>query len=151
MNGVAAGQEMGINRDERGAPMGLADVLADHPAKETFDLAEINRAVQACFECAAGCLACADACLAEDDVASMRRSIKLDLICAEICTATARVLSSPGPGGDSWRHLVEVCARACRESAEECGAHSHGHCQRCAEMCREAEKACQQLLAAAAK
>jgi hypothetical protein len=130
--------------------MGLADVLADHPAKDTFDLAEINRAVQTCSECAAGCLACADACLAEDHVTDMRRCIKLDLICAEICTATARVLSAPGPGGDAWRQLVEVCAKACAECADECEAHDDQHCQRCAELCREAQRACQQLLAAAA-
>lgn len=129
--------------------MGLADVLADHPAKDTFDLAELNRAIHACQEAAAGCLACADACLWSDDVADMRRCISLDKVCAEICSATARVLSSPGPGGDAWRQLVEVCAKACAECAEECASHDHDHCKRCAELCREAEKACQQLLTAA--
>ena len=131
--------------------MGLADVLADHPAKDTFDLAEINRAVQACFECAAGCTACADACLAEEHVANLRRCIKLDLICAEICAATGRILSGPGPGGDAWRHLVEACAKACAEAAQECASHDDSHCQRCAELCRECERACQQLLAVAVK
>lgn len=130
--------------------MGLADILADHPAKDTFDLAELNRAIGACFDCVAGCPACADACLSEDNVADMRRCIKLDLICADICDATGRVLSRPGPGGDSWRALVEVCAKACAECAEECASHSHAHCQRCAELCRACEQACQQLLAAVA-
>ncbi|MGY6500846.1 MAG: four-helix bundle copper-binding protein [Acidimicrobiales bacterium] len=131
--------------------MGLADVLADHPEKATFDLAELSRTIHACQEAAAGATACADACVYEGHTDEMRRCIKLDLIAAEICTATAKVLSRPGPGGDVWRDLVEVCAKACHEAAEECAKHDHEHCLRCAELCREAQKACQQLLAAAAK
>lgn len=127
----------------------VADVLSDHPAKDSFDLHELSRCIQACLDCSAACTACADSCLSEDDVAAMRRCIRTDLDCADICTATARVLSRPAPSGQMWRHLLEACARACAECAAECEQHTgHKHCQLCAQMCREAEQACQQLLVA---
>lgn len=128
----------------------VADLLNDHPDNATFDLHELARAIQACVECAAACSTCADACLAEDAVADLRTCIRLDLDCADVCMATARVLARPSPGTDSWRKLVEACARMCRDCAEECERHvGHKHCQLCAQICRSCEAACQQLLAAA--
>ncbi len=128
-----------------------ADLLTDHPDKSTFDLHELSRAIQACLDCAAACSTCADACISEEGVADMRTCIRLDLDCADICVATAKILARPSPGSDTWRKLVETCARACRECAEECERHvAHKHCQQCAQICRECEAACQQLLTAAA-
>lgn len=129
----------------------VADVLSDHPSKDTFDLHELSRCIQALLECSAACTVCADACLAEDDVTSQLHCIRTDLDCADICSATARVLSRAAPSGDMWRHLLEACAKACAECAAECERHTgHKHCQLCGQMCREAEKACQQLLVASA-
>lgn len=128
-----------------------ADVLADHPARSSFDHHELARAIDSCLAAVAASTACADACLSGDDAASMRRCIQLGLDCADICGATVRVLSRPTPAGEVWRRLVETCARACRESAVECESHTgHKHCQQCAKITREAEAALSQLLAAAA-
>lgn len=128
----------------------IAEQLANHPSRDTFDPVELARAIEACLEAAAVSSMCADACLAEGD-ADMRRCIQLDLDCATICTATAQVLSRPAPNGDVWRRLLETCARACLACATECETHTRSkHCMTCADTCRRCEMACQQLLAAAA-
>lgn len=128
----------------------IAGQLTNHPSRETFDTVELATAIEACQEAAALSRICADACLHEDDIASMRRCIQLDLDCATICTATAQILSRPGPAGDVWRRMVETCARACAESAAECEKHDRSkHCMECANACRRCEMACQQLLAVA--
>lgn len=111
-----------------------------------LDLPELVAAIEAALDCAAHCSACADACLDEDG--DMRRCIRLDLDCAEICKTTATILSRPGPSGDAWRSMLEACRDACRECAEECEKHDHDHCRACAEACRRCEKACSDLLAA---
>ena len=129
--------------------MSITDILADHPAKQTFDLAELDRAIKACLDCMVSCAACADSDLARDPV-SMRGCIRTCLDCSDICAATARVLARPSPSGTGWAKLVAACAEMCAECARECGGHEHLCCQTCAEACRECEQACQQLLAAAA-
>ena len=128
--------------------MPIIDILADHPRKETFDLAELHRAIKACLECAVSCAACADSDLARDP-SGMAACIRTCLDCSDVCTATARVLARPTPSGDSWAKLVAACAQMCAECARECGSHEHLCCQECAAACRECEQACQQLLAAA--
>lgn len=130
--------------------MALADVLADHPDKSTFDLAELHRAIQAASDCASICMACADSDLSRDP-AGMTGCIRSSLDCAEICRTTASVLSRPAPTGKAWAALVEACIKACAECAAECEQHDHVCCQECAKACRETQKACQQLLAAAAE
>ena len=130
--------------------MGLVDILADHPDKETFHLAELNRAAHAAMECALACSACADSDLRRDP-AGMERCIRTCLDCADICVATAKVLSRPSPTGDAWEKLVAACAVACAACASECGGHDEICCRECAAACRECEKACQQLLVAAQK
>ena len=128
--------------------MALADILADHPQRETFDLVELHRAVQACLTCALSCNACVDSDLSHDP-AGMADCIRRCLDCADICLATATVLSRPSPSGQAWARLVATCAAACAECADECSRHDHTCCQACAEACRSCEQACQQLLAAA--
>lgn len=128
--------------------MSVIDILADHPAKETFDLAELNRAIQALLECSVSCAACADSELARGGL-DMQRCISLCLHCSDVCGVTAKVLARPTPAGHSWERLVSAAAAMCAECARECSSHDHLCCQSCAEACRSAEQACQQLLAAA--
>lgn len=127
----------------------MSDILETHPARDTFDLEPLRRAIDAASACASTCATCADACLHGDDPASMRRCIDLCTQCSIICQATAAILSRPGPNGDSWRSVVEACIAVCRECHEECGGHDHDHCQRCAEASRECIEACEALLAVA--
>ena len=126
--------------------MALADILADHPAKETFDLAELNRAAQAAMQCALACSACADSDLSREGMADCIRTCT---DCADVCTIVGKMLARPTPRGDAWQSLVAACAAICAQCAQECSQHDHVCCRECAAACRECEQACQQLLAAA--
>ncbi len=128
--------------------MALADILADHPDKETFDIAELNRAAQAAMACALACSACADSDLGRD-ASAMATCIRQCTDCADICTITAKMLARPAPRGDAWQKLVAACAAMCAQCAEECGNHDDLCCRECAAACRECEQACQQLIAVA--
>lgn len=128
--------------------MGLADILADHPDKTTFDLAELNRAAQAAMECALACSACADSDLARDANA-MATCIRTCTDCADMCAVTAKMLARPAPRGHAWQKVVMACVALCAQCADECSQHDDVCCQECAAACRACEQACQQLIAAA--
>lgn len=136
-------------RIPKGTSMTLTDALAHHPARDTFDLPELIRAIEACQQCASLCAVCADSDLARDD-AGMHGCIRTCLDCSAVCAVTATILSRPTPSGDAWEALVRACIASCRECAVECEKHDHVCCQACAKACRECEQALQQLLAAAA-
>lgn len=129
--------------------MTLADALAHHPARPTFDLPELLRAIEACQQCTTLCTLCADSDLARDTT-EMHDCIRHCLDCATIAAATAEILARPTPSGDAWEAQIQACVIACRECAVECESHDHACCQACAAACRECEQALQQLLAAAA-
>nr|MDQ3342689.1 four-helix bundle copper-binding protein [Actinomycetota bacterium] len=102
-----------------------------------------------CFDCAQACSACADACLGEDMVAELRKCIRLDLDCADVCAATGRVLSRQTAYDPTITTAVlTACAAACKACGDECASHAemHDHCQVCAEACRRCEQACNALL-----
>lgn len=128
--------------------MALADILADHPAKSTFDFAELHRAATAAMEASLAASACADSDLSRD-ASAMARCIRSCMDTADLCATTAKILSRPSPNGHAWEKLVAACAAQCAECAAECATHDHVCCQECAAACRECEQACQQLLAAA--
>lgn len=128
--------------------MALKDVLRDHG--DQLNTEELATFIESAIDCAAHCEACVDACLEEVNP-ELVRCIRLDLDCAEICAATAKVVSRAGASGAPWLELVEVCEAVCRACAEECEQHAdmHEHCRACAEACRRCEQACQRLLEAA--
>lgn len=106
--------------------------------------------IEACLDCAQACTACADACLDEEMVADLRRCIRLNADCADVCATTAAVMSRTGAGTEEVRQaMLAACAEVCRRCAEECESHAsmHEHCAVCAEACRRCEAACQALLA----
>ena len=57
---------------------------------------ELAAAIDTCLTCVRACTACADSDLIEEDVVTLRACVALNLACADICDATARVLSRPG-------------------------------------------------------
>jgi hypothetical protein len=100
-------------------------------------------------ECAQTCSMCADACLAEDMVADLRRCIRLNLDCAELCRTTASVLGRQvAPDATTVRAILEACRAACAVCGAECSSHAdmHEHCRVCAEACERCEQACAQAL-----
>ncbi len=95
--------------------------------------------IDALNHCIAACNYCASECLGEEDVKMMAQCIRTDIICAEICRATAKLVAMEST---SAKELVLLCQKVCSECAEECGKHQHEHCQKCAEACRKCEEAC---------
>lgn len=131
--------------------MTSASIIATHPSTPQWDAGRLSAAIDALGVCAQTCTTCADACLAEDMVADLRRCIRMDQNCADICAATASVLSRVGEADDATaRALLEACVTACESCADECAAHAdmHEHCKVCAEACRACAQACRELLAA---
>jgi len=127
--------------------MSLKELLRTH--EDALDIDRLVAVIEAASECAAHCLACADACLEEGDP-MLNRCIRADLDCADICTATAKVVARAGASRAPWLELVRVCMDTCIACAEECEKHDHEHCRICAEACRRCAEACRQLLDTAA-
>lgn len=122
-----------------------------YPAAINADRQLLADCAAACAECGQACTACADACLSEDMVGELRKCIRTNLDCADICETTARVVSRhTGYDANLTRAVLQACAQACKSCADECEQHAdqHEHCRVCAEACRRCEEACNRLLAA---
>lgn len=106
--------------------------------------------IDACLDCAQACLTGADACLEEARIELFRTCMRAEQSCADICLATARVLSRLGtPATASVRDLVEACRKACAECQEVCAPHeAHEHCAIAAQACSRCGQACAELLLA---
>jgi hypothetical protein len=126
-------------------------MLDTYPRDFNLDASLLAAAIDALSDCAQACTACADDCLSEEMVAGLTKCIRLNLDCADICTATLRVVSRQTEyDANVTRPLVEACVVACRSCGDECERHAemHEHCRVCAEACRRCEQACNELLAA---
>lgn len=125
-------------------------ILGTHPHPMGVSAQALADCIDACFDCAATCTACADACLAEDMVAELRRCIRTDLDCADVCDATGRIMSrQTEPDHSLLQAQLQACAAACKACGDECEQHAaHGmeHCRVCAAACRRCEQSCNQLL-----
>lgn len=133
--------------------MKTAEMMNTYPAEINLDRDLLARTVDTLVACAQACTACADACLSEEMVAELRKCIRTNLDCADICSTTARVLSRhTGYDANLTRAQVQACAQACKSCSDECEQHAghHEHCRVCAEACRACEQACNELLAAIA-
>ena len=129
----------------------VKQMLETHPWPGNVDRDVLSRCIEECFGCAETCTSCADACLSEEMVAELRKCIRLNLDCADICDATGRVLTRQTEyDAPTSKAQLESCREACRTCAEECERHAemHEHCKICAEACRRCEQACQELLSA---
>jgi uncharacterized membrane protein len=105
-------------------------------------------AIDAVSDCAQACAADIDADLSEDNLAEMVKCIRLCLNCADVCTATAGVISRPAAyDADVAKPLLQACVAICRSCGDECERHAqhHAHCRVCAEACRRCEQACRDL------
>ena len=130
----------------------LDTMLSTHPlADDVADRTLLAACLEAAAACAQVCALCADACLAEAAVADLRGCITRNRDCADVCEATARLLSRLGERDHTTlRGLVVLCRQACAACAEECERHAemHEHCRVCAEACRRCEAACAELIRA---
>ena len=127
----------------------VSDMVKNNPFAPMMSRDALIQCIEVCVLCEQTCSACADACLGEDDLPVLRRCIRLNLDCADICSTAVKMLSrqqQPEPGVIAG--LLELCATICALCAQECGRHHHEHCAVCAEMCSRTEDECQQALAA---
>ena len=124
-------------------------MLETYPAEINLNLTKLASTIDALTECSEACTACADACLSEGMVADLTKTIRTNMDCADICNATARVLSRhTGYDANITRSLLEACIMACRSAADECDEHAEmPHCSICAEVCRSCQRSCEELLA----
>ena len=126
-------------------------MLDASPATSRVDVPVLAAAIDALGDCAQACAADADGDLSEHNVTEMITCIRLCLNCADVCTATAAVISRPaGYVASVSKPLLEACVAICRSCGDECERHAdmHAHCRVCAEACRRCEQACQELLRA---
>lgn len=126
-------------------------MLESHPWPGHVDRDVLTRCIEECFGCAMTCTSCADACLSEESVEDLRKCIRLNLDCADVCDTTGRVLTRQTEyDAPTSKAQLEACREICRTCAEECERHAdmHDHCRHCAEACRRCEQACDELLGA---
>lgn len=127
------------------------EMLESHPRPMRMDGDQFADAINTLAGCAQSCTICADACLGEQMVEQLVRCIRLNLDCADVCAATAALLSrQTEPDWSLISDQLRACATACRVCGDECERHAdmHEHCRICAEHCRECEQVCNQLLQA---
>lgn len=129
-----------------------AEMLRSYPADlGRVDREKLVRCVEECVACAQACTACADACMSEPDevLPGLRKCIRSNEDCADICDVTARILSRhTGYDANITRAVLEACATVCRSCGDECRRHAsmHEHCRVCAQACERCEAACRDLL-----
>lgn len=131
--------------------MHAQEMLDAYPRDFDVDRDRLVAAIEALEDCANTCTQCADACLAEQDLAMLAKCIRLNLDCADICSATSRVISRQTDyDAKVTRPLIEACIAACASCADECERHASmmEHCRICAARCRACEATCRDLVAA---
>jgi hypothetical protein len=134
-----------------GCAMQVVQELLANDKTHSVTFAEIlAECIEACASCEFACNACSDACLLEPDIDKLRRCIRLNLDCVDICAATARLLTRRQTVDKHLHAQLEACARVCASCDEECRRHaaSHEHCRVCADACRICEEHCRGLLKA---
>jgi exosome complex RNA-binding protein Csl4 len=124
-------------------------MLDSYPRTSGLDAGVLAAAIDALTDCAQACTADVDADLSEQDLAEMVKCIRLCLNCADVCTATAGIVSRESEYYVSVaRPLLEACVAICKSCGDECQRHAqhHQHCRVCGEACRRCEQACRNLL-----
>ena len=125
--------------------MNLQAMLNAHPAvRGKVDVVALA-ATEACFNCSQACAACADACLGEEDIGRLRECIRMNLDCADACSAAGLLgMRQTSSSKTIAGAMFGFCAQMCRRCGDECMRYAphHEHCRICAEACRSCEQAC---------
>lgn len=118
---------------------------------ETIADRTLIAAIAACRHCSVACVQCADDCLNHPvQVQHLVRCIRLNLDCADVCTATARVIARQTAGDvNVARATLAACIAVCTSAGDENALHAeHGleHCAVCRDECRDCAEACRSML-----
>jgi hypothetical protein len=106
-----------------------------------MDYKQNRELIEEILKCSAECDYCATACLDEQDIDMLKDCIKINLMCAEVCRATAIAISR---GSEHAGHLLKECIEICEQCSDECGKHEHGHCKECSRTCENCAESCKQ-------
>lgn len=129
--------------------MTTKQIRETHPSDAAVNADALARLIDSCLECIQACTACADACLGEGNVEMLARCIRLDFDCADVCDATAKILSRQVAfEPEMAQPVVDACAGAVKLCGDECERHAehHEHYRVCMESCRRCEEACNRVL-----
>jgi hypothetical protein len=130
--------------------MNITDtMLRHHPHADLQRVEDYTDVLNALSFCAQVCTSCADACLAEENVAKLRKCIRTNMDCADVCDTMGRLLVRQTETPNELLHAqLHACILACQLCAEECEKHAsmHDHCRVCAETCRHCQERCNYLL-----
>ncbi|MDP9496116.1 MAG: four-helix bundle copper-binding protein [Actinomycetota bacterium] len=126
-------------------------MLQTYPSEMNLDTTQLAAVIDAVAACSQACTACADACLSESAqmLPHLVKCIRDNLDCADVCAATARVLSRhTGYDANLTQMQVQAALQAVQTCGASCGEHAemHEHCRVCAQACRHAEQALVGLL-----
>ena len=128
----------------------LQSMLEAHPAGAGANITIIADALETLAISEQVCAACADACLAEEAPEHLRDCIRINLNCAAVCSATARLLVNHHASAAGVLHAqLHACILSCQACADICATHAeqHEHCAICAETCRRCQEKCNVALA----
>ncbi len=124
-------------------------MLRSHPHPDLQRSGAYVEVLNALSLCSQICTSCADACLAESSDDSLRRCIRANLDCADVCDTTARlVVRQTETPNDLIHSQLHTCILTCQLCADECEVHAskHDHCRICAETCRHCQQRCNFLV-----
>lgn len=127
----------------------LEAVIAGSSALDNVHVKSLTHCIEMCLQCAASCTACADECLDESDISELRRCIRLNNDCADICGVVARLLSRRGePELSTLRACLEAATGICSATALECAKHAEEfeYCKLNAELCLTCSRECDAAL-----
>ena len=91
-------------------------ILRSHPRADLQRSHHYTEVLNTLSMCEQICTSCADACLGESDhVAKLRRCIRTDLDCADVCSTTARLLIRQTETPNELLHAqLHTCILACQ-------------------------------------
>lgn len=125
-------------------------MLRSHPRPNVQRAVDYAEALKALSTCSEVCTGCADACLGEPEhLEHLRRCIRIDLDCADVCAITFRLLMRQTETPNELVHAqLHAAVVACQACADECEQHGemHDHCRLCADTCRYCQERCNFLL-----
>jgi hypothetical protein len=107
--------------------------------------ASIETKYQSCLEACQECLIDCKVCLAK--MAGMKSDNDCPYCCIQCIEVLEATIGLMAAGSKFSKEQGELCAKVCDYCAEECAAHDHDHCQRCAESCRKCAEECRKMAA----
>lgn len=134
-------------------PQSIARQLIDcHPlGYGTLDRKKLEAAILGLYSSAQAATACADGILSANLLRDMTECLRACLDTADVCEATAKVLSRcTGYEASVTGPVLEAAIAVLERCGHECARHAsmHMHCRLCSETCLGAAEACRQMLGA---